>query len=498
VKVGRSAGRPASGPEEKRQQAAALQSAPTAGFARVVRSRRQEYDRYGNMTCVQNSNTNGPCGQWTYNTSNQLASSTGCTYDAAGNTTKDCSTGHTYQWDAEGRVSSVDSGSTWGFTYNALGERVQMAAPGGTQELMYDPYGGWLGVYGGYDILWWGDSAYLVYNGTETYFDHINNISSAAMSTNHVGAAVEDILFYPWGQNTWELWGSGGYNFAGMPYYDTTTNTSLTLNRLQSPGLGRWLSPDPLGGDITDPQSLNRYAYVLNNPCSLTDPLGLQNGCGQNPFVGPGSNAASLGRGNLRPGVHGGGDWQAPRPGNPDGLHHGVDLSAAPGTALYPLLPGVVTTARNTHGDAGIMVEVNVRGGYSYDYMHLTSASVKQGDRVQADTLIGYSGTTGDAANLPLTEAHLHLQINYHTTATSPWVFMGNPCPHGVVNFVVRSSGGGSDSGMFAYVSSQIGAWELYQDGNIALTPPPPEEQSQSNNPQGGASSTITGWWPLE
>jgi uncharacterized protein RhaS with RHS repeats len=40
--------------------------------------------------------------------------------------------------------------------------------------------------------------------------------------------------------------------------------------------LGRWLSPDPLAGDVTDPQSLNRYAYVLNNPTNFSDPLGLR------------------------------------------------------------------------------------------------------------------------------------------------------------------------------------------------------------------------------
>jgi hypothetical protein len=43
-------------------------------------------------------------------------------------------------------------------------------------------------------------------------------------------------------------------------------------------GWGRWLMPDPLGGDLTNPQSLNRYAYVLNSPTTLTDPLGLD-GC---------------------------------------------------------------------------------------------------------------------------------------------------------------------------------------------------------------------------
>jgi hypothetical protein len=42
--------------------------------------------------------------------------------------------------------------------------------------------------------------------------------------------------------------------------------------------LGRWMTPDPLGGDVTNPQSLNRYAYALNNPTTFVDPLGL---CGE-------------------------------------------------------------------------------------------------------------------------------------------------------------------------------------------------------------------------
>ena len=39
--------------------------------------------------------------------------------------------------------------------------------------------------------------------------------------------------------------------------------------------MGRFASPDLLGGEITNPQSLNRYTYALNNPLVYIDPTGL-------------------------------------------------------------------------------------------------------------------------------------------------------------------------------------------------------------------------------
>ena|GEM_PF-2365626 len=39
--------------------------------------------------------------------------------------------------------------------------------------------------------------------------------------------------------------------------------------------LGRFSSPDPIAGSLADPQSLNRYTYVLDDPANLVDPLGL-------------------------------------------------------------------------------------------------------------------------------------------------------------------------------------------------------------------------------
>jgi RHS repeat-associated protein len=84
-------------------------------------------------------------------------------------------------------------------------------------------------------------------------------------------------LFYPWG-DVWEVQGSGGYNFANIPYRDVTTTTDITTARFSSPNLGRWFTPDPAGKGavrLDDPQTWNMYAYVRNNPTTLTDPSGL-------------------------------------------------------------------------------------------------------------------------------------------------------------------------------------------------------------------------------
>ncbi len=35
---------------------------------------------------------------------------------------------------------------------------------------------------------------------------------------------------------------------------------------------GRWTSPDPLRGNIGDPQSFNRYSYTQNDPVNFVDP----------------------------------------------------------------------------------------------------------------------------------------------------------------------------------------------------------------------------------
>ncbi len=45
--------------------------------------------------------------------------------------------------------------------------------------------------------------------------------------------------------------------------------------RKHTSSLGRWLSPDPIAYVPGNPQELNKYAYVANNPLRYVDLLGL-------------------------------------------------------------------------------------------------------------------------------------------------------------------------------------------------------------------------------
>lgn len=67
-------------------------------------------------------------------------------------------------------------------------------------------------------------------------------------------------------------------HYAGMEY-DGETGLYHALYRYYNPRLGLWMTPDPAGmaaTDPADPQSLNRYSYAYNDPCGLTDVLGLK------------------------------------------------------------------------------------------------------------------------------------------------------------------------------------------------------------------------------
>jgi len=92
--------------------------------------------------------------------------------------------------------------------------------------------------------------------------------------TDSNGTLVSTYQYDPYGNLT----SSSGtvvnpWRFAGG-YYDSSTGLYKFGTRYYDPTLGRWSQQDPLSGTLTDPNSLNRYLYVSDDPVNLTDPSG--------------------------------------------------------------------------------------------------------------------------------------------------------------------------------------------------------------------------------
>jgi len=76
---------------------------------------------------------------------------------------------------------------------------------------------------------------------------------------------------------------SNPYRFTGELNDSTVARSPYYLRaRYYDPVIGRFLSRDPWPANPMNPQSLGRYAYVLNNPLRYVDPFGLCNAEGGN------------------------------------------------------------------------------------------------------------------------------------------------------------------------------------------------------------------------
>jgi RHS repeat-associated protein len=169
---------------------------------------------------------------------------------------------HTYQWDAEDRMVSVDGGSTATQKYNSLGQRVERFLPNGSWTFDY-PFGlngEDLGTYSAGTAAWFDENVpmagrVLVMYGSPSRFLHENNLGTTTVTTDQTGAELQDELFYPWGQD----WTRAGQpyvmHFAGMQGFENPGLVYPTDFRRYNPALGRWMSPDPAGMAASDPSN---------------------------------------------------------------------------------------------------------------------------------------------------------------------------------------------------------------------------------------------------
>jgi RHS repeat-associated protein len=114
-----------------------------------------------------------------------------------------------------------------------------------------------------------------VYNSSGlAYYRHSDWIGSSRLASTPTRSIYFDGAYAPFGEGYAET-GTADLSFTGMNQ-DTVSNLYDFPDREY--GIqGRWPSPDPAGMGSVDPrnpQSWNRYAYVLNNPLGFMDPTG--------------------------------------------------------------------------------------------------------------------------------------------------------------------------------------------------------------------------------
>ena len=167
--------------------------------------------------------------------------------------------------------------------------------------------------------------------GTVTYL-HSDHLGSASAVSNAAGAIITTATYDPWGQVVEGGMPQTDKGYTGQQRDDT--GLMWYQSRLYDPNLGRFLSADtivPGSGALTiwpsdstasaswsklkdggpaNPQELNRYSYVNNNPLGATDPTGH---CGDiTDLAGdcPGENKDAWTAGGSSGGTTGnGGNW---------------------------------------------------------------------------------------------------------------------------------------------------------------------------------------------
>jgi hypothetical protein len=97
------------------------------------------------------------------------------------------------------------------------------------------------------------------------------------------------------------------------------------------------------------------------------------------------------------------------------GFHPGIDLTAWTGAPAAAAAPGRVIFAAYDPSGYGKLVEVAHGGGVVSMYAHLSSFSVRVGQRVATGTRVGRIGATGDA-----TGPHLHFEVRVRGAAVDP------------------------------------------------------------------------------
>ncbi len=124
------------------------------------------------------------------------------------------------------------------------------------------------------------------YETVNTYFYHSDHLGSANIITDYEGAIYEHIEYTPygelWEEQTSDVFDRIPFRFTGK-ILDTETALYYFGARYMDPRTSRWISADPAGASLINPnrkgfalvEGMNWYSYTSNNPVRYIDPSGM-------------------------------------------------------------------------------------------------------------------------------------------------------------------------------------------------------------------------------
>ena len=238
------------------------------------------YDPLGNITCKSDLGPSGTvCApgtvQYNYGSQPHAVQSVGnmtFAYDANGNMTQKITNGTTLniQWNEDNMPTQVGGVQ---ITYDGTGKRVRKGGAlyfGSDYEMR--------GTTGVYHLYANGQRVVSIRLDGNVQYYHPDYLGSTSLVTDQSGSMVEAIQYYPFGTylpsppTTQGNFPKVNYTFTGQE--DDDTGFYNYVARLYDPLIGRFISPDTFVPKPMNPQSFNRYSYVLNNPVSYRDPSG--------------------------------------------------------------------------------------------------------------------------------------------------------------------------------------------------------------------------------
>jgi RHS repeat-associated protein len=180
-----------------------------------------------------------------------------------------------------GKVGTLAPSGSVQYTYDAMQQRTQKTGGSNPGEFVYfaghpvavlNPQTGvWT------DLIYAGDNLIAEAGPNQQSFSYrlLDHLGSPAFTTDASGNVTGAADYAPYGPLLSSSV-SDPYVYTGL-FQDTEYGSYHAWHRNESAEQIRWLSPDPYNGsyDVMNPQSLNRYAYVDNNPMASTDPSGL-------------------------------------------------------------------------------------------------------------------------------------------------------------------------------------------------------------------------------